>query len=498
MHPASHSIVGVQWAIVLGVAGLAASVQAYQLGNRWTTTATDGGGLSQGDPATITWGLVDDGVSISGSEGTSDSSLIAFLNTHVGTMDVWMPLFEDAFNRWGEVSGLTFAHEPNNSQAAINSTSSPFGSIGVVPDIRIGGHSIDGSSGPNTLAYNYFPNHGDMVIDTDNSSYFGNSSGNYRRLKNTVMHESGHGLGIEHVESNNSGALLEPFISTSFDGPQFDDILAIQRLYGDAWEKGDGNDDYLNATDLGLLSASTVSIGTDANDTVVGADDIDFISIDDNKDLDFFSFTIDAPSLLAVNLTPMGPTYNQGPQDGTQAEFDASSQSDLSFTIYDMDGTNILASANEFGLGDAEAVDSLLLGVAGTYYVGVSGNANTAQFYQLDLEASTYYLPGDVNLDGELTLGSGDVADDDVAAFVAGWLTVSPDDDDLAAWMKGDLNFDRVSDLADWSLLRSAFISAGFGQQLQAWRAVPEPASATCLVLLLAVVITARGVLGHG
>ncbi len=284
---------------------------------------------------------------------------------------------------------------------------------------------------------------------------------------------------------------MEPTISTSFDGPQLDDIIAIQRLYGDAWEKNGGNDTYLTATDLGILSTGSLAIGTDAGDTVVGADDIDFISIDDNVDVDFFSFTIDLPSRLNVTLTPQGPTYNQGPQNGTQSAFDSSAQSDLRFDLYDTNGTTLLATASEFGLGVAESLEDLTLMEAGTYFVRVSGMdvmgmLNAVQLYQLDLAATPFYLPGDVNLDGELSLGSGNPADDDIAAFVDGWRSVLDDDDDLTAWMKGDLNFDRVSDLADWSLLRSAFVSAGLGQQLLAWRAVPEPAAASSLALTVA------------
>ena len=41
----------------------------FRFGDRWSTTATDGGGLTQGDPTVITWGLVDDGLFIPGAIG---------------------------------------------------------------------------------------------------------------------------------------------------------------------------------------------------------------------------------------------------------------------------------------------------------------------------------------------------------------------------------------------------------------------------------------------
>ena len=39
---------------------------------RWTRTATDGNGLQQGDPTTITWSIVPDGTNINGYNGEPD------------------------------------------------------------------------------------------------------------------------------------------------------------------------------------------------------------------------------------------------------------------------------------------------------------------------------------------------------------------------------------------------------------------------------------------
>lgn len=461
-------------------------LQAYELASRWSRTATNGSGLGQGTPTTLTWGLVADGVTIRASqedEVTSPSNLVSFLNTRFGSMDVWFPLFEQSYNRWGEVSGLTFVHEPNNSNADMfGGSSSPSGTLGAVPDMRIGGHSIDGSSGSNTLAYNGYPGSGsggDMVIDTDNGSFFSNAANNYRALRNTLMHEIGHGIGIAHVESSDSSFLLEPFINTSFDGPQLDDILAAHRHYGDAWEKNGGNDTAAKAIHLGTVSAGTpLAIGTAATDKVVAATDIDFVSIDDNSDNDYWSFTIDIPSAVDFTLTPRGPTYSEGPQGGTQGLFNTSAQSDLTLRVYNATGNSLLATANNSGLGSVESIADMAFANPGTYLVRISGSANAAQFYQLDITATPNFLAGDVNLDGVLSTGSGDPATDDVAAFVAGWKTVLPTDDDLTAWGKGDLNLDRVSDLHDAFLLRKALQNASLVSGFQFTLSVPEPAFA--------------------
>lgn len=488
--------------VLMGLCAVPAS--AFQLHNnlgRWTSTAASGGGLVQGDPTVITWSIVPDGRTITGSEGTSPSTLRAELDSRFGSMDVWFPLFESSFNRWGEISGLTFQYESNDSPSAINGSQSPTGVLGSVADVRIGGHSIDGTTGStNTLAYSYFPNHSDMVIDTDDlDGFLGISNGNFLRLRNTLMHELGHGLGIEHVQSTAGAFLLEGSISVGFTGPQLDDILAIQRLYGDAWEKNGGNNSAATATSLGNL-ASSPSIGTLGDTLAVSILQTDFISIDGSSDVDYFSFTIDAPAVLSASLTPKGVSYDQGPPGGSITTYNSKAQSDLRLEIYDRNGTSLLASANNTGVGFSEFVNDLLLPNAGTYYARVAGGANNVQLYQLDLSGEDYLMPGDVNLDGFLTTGSGDPATDDVAAFIASWRTVLPTDDDVTAWSKGDLDLNRVSDLNDWLLLRDAFAAAQMSSQFLAaaafspatW-AVPEPAAGLLLASsLLAVTLLRR------
>jgi len=110
------------------------------------------------------------------------------------------------------------------------------GVLGVRGDVRISGHFIDGNSG--VLAYNFFPNFGDMVIDTGDNTY-NNTASNSLILRNILAHEHGHGLGISHVCPVNQTKLMEPFLTTAFDGPQPDDILAGNRGYGDDNEHND-------------------------------------------------------------------------------------------------------------------------------------------------------------------------------------------------------------------------------------------------------------------
>ena len=177
----------------------------------------------------------------------------------ISTQRPWFTYFQQSFDRWGQLGGMTYVYEPNDDGISLSSAA---GSLGVRGDVRISGNFIDGAS--NVLAYNFFPNNGDMVLDTGDMGFFGTATQNYRRLRNTVMHEHGHGMGLNHVESNNAGFLMEPFLSTAFDGPQLDDIRGLHRGYGDKYEKNGGNDTAATATDIGVFGdGGTYRVGFD-------------------------------------------------------------------------------------------------------------------------------------------------------------------------------------------------------------------------------------------
>ncbi len=367
------------------------------VGNGWTNTSSGPSGL--GNPAVLTWSVVPNGTAMPGGLGepATPSNLISFLDTihHGGaslggadlTQRSWFPLVESSFERWDQVSGVTFNHEPNDDGARV--TNFNRGILGRRGDHRISGHSIDGQTSPTFLAYNFFPDNADMVIDTDEVNRWGNPDGNFIRFRNMMMHEIGHGLGLNHLISSNANFLMEPFLATAFDGPQLDDILGIHRLYGDANEEGSGNDQYHTATSLGRFwPGQSKSIGTDAADAVVDFSDTDFVSIDDNSDVDFFRFSILTPSIVDLGLTPLGPSYLEGPQGGSQSVLNTAALSDLSLTLWDRDGSSILATSDANGLGVEEEINSLFLSRPGDYYISVSGAQNAAQFYELDLDVN--------------------------------------------------------------------------------------------------------------
>ena len=90
-------------------------------GERWTQTATNGSGLGQGDPSTITWSIMPDGTRLTGSRGKASgpSDLRARLNSIYGSMSNWLPLFQQVFDRWEAVSGINFVYEPADDGAHV-------------------------------------------------------------------------------------------------------------------------------------------------------------------------------------------------------------------------------------------------------------------------------------------------------------------------------------------------------------------------------------------
>ncbi len=348
------------------------AIAQYQAadGARWSTTATNGTGLSQGDKTTLTWGIVPDGTMIDSfsGEGSAPSNLRAFLTGIYGSESAWMALFEKIFERWSEVSGIKYVYEPADDAVPLGFRA---GIRGTRADVRIGGHRIDGNGG--TLAYNFFPNASDMVIDTADR-YYNVTSSNSLRLRNTVAHESGHGLGFGHVCPVNGTKLMEPVTGSAFDGPQLDDILAAQRLYGDTHEP---NDSVGGATPLGAADAETRTVR--------------LVSIDDGDDQDYYSFEAPAGTRADIVLTPVGSSYADGAQSnsgcGPSQVFNALTRVDLRMSLLGTDGSTVLASSDTTPAGGAESLfDVGLLQGAGTYTVRVRGDgSNRVQLYTLEI-----------------------------------------------------------------------------------------------------------------
>ncbi len=293
------------------------------------------------------------------------------MNNIYGNQSAWLPLFQQVFAAWAAETGNTYVYQATDDGASFPFTA---GALGARGDVRIGGHLIDGNSG--ILAYNFFPNTGDMVIDTADS-FYSNTSNNSLRLRNTLSHEHGHGLGLSHVCPIQQTKLMEPFLTTAFDGPQIDDRLGGGRGYGD---ENEHNDMAGSATNLGTLGTGTTTRTR--------------LSIDDSAatDIDFFRFNTSGGT-ARVTMRPVGSTYLEGPQNSNGSctagsSYNALTLVDLGVQLIGSNGSTVLATANSNGAGQNETTAEVNLpNGTGPYYVRVFGNGSVAdvQLYELDI-----------------------------------------------------------------------------------------------------------------
>ncbi|MEM7348780.1 MAG: matrixin family metalloprotease [Chloroflexota bacterium] len=353
---------------------------SYELASHWSpaSTATGDGSAAQGESLTLTWSIIPDGTAMpaqGGEDTTCNSSLIADLNTVYGVGN-WQAEIENVFNDWSSKTGNNYVRELNDDGAAWPTS---IGVLGTRGDIRIGGCTIDGNSG--ILGYNFFPNNGDMKIDSKDSFY--TASNLTTSFHNIISHEHGHGAGIEHVCPVNQTKLMEPFLTTAFKGLQHDDIRAIQRHYGDFNELiGVGNDAAAQAT---LLGTPPDNVTTTMSQ----------VSIDDNSDTDWYSFMAShSVKKVTLSVTPVGSTYLSGPQFNNGSCSAGSSINtlaihNLTVELIDSDQTTVIATGNSNGTGLAETLTEVALGAAGTKYIRVTGDStNDLQLYDLQLVIS--------------------------------------------------------------------------------------------------------------
>ncbi|RMF81708.1 MAG: hypothetical protein D6744_06835, partial [Planctomycetota bacterium] len=359
----------------------------------------------------------------------------------------WLNRFQQAFDRWSNLTGIEFVFVTDGvndwDDGAAWNTSSGSATRG---DIRICMRDIDGTSG--ILAFAQFPgggSGGNIVMDRAESWSLATSQ--HRFLRNTVMHETGHSIGMFHVCPANNTKLMEPALSMSFLGPQQDDIRGAHELYGDIYEANNGPN---RSFDLGTLAeGSPIVVGDIAAATPPNATRL---SMDADGERDWFSFTVDSPGDVTITVTPIGSTYDSSQQLSNGAcssgnNVNAKRQADLAFDLYDTDAATVLNTADATGLGSAESLVDEPLAAAGTYFIRVfETNAPTeVQLYQIDLSfVAAALCPGDVNGDQVVDLT-------DLAILLSNF------DATNATREMGDLDGDGLVGLTDLALLLAAF-----------------------------------------
>lgn len=371
--------------------GLVLPVSAFDTDDETTITqtATDRK-PSLGDAITLTWSIIPDGVTMPDSHLASanekgESDLVKRLDDlfEVGEGDrgadytnrPWFKIMDRSFKSYERKMGLIYQYVEDDG-----ADFGKEGKLGKRGDIRIGGTPLDGPR-----AYNHYPEQGsDMVMDSDNEAFV--KSGAFRLV---FIHEHAHGLGLRHqrITGNRGGSLsVVTDRGGNAGGPQFDDILALQRKYGDPLEKNGGNDSHKTAVDLGSLEpGKTLEVGTSVDGLRVKEEESDFLSIDDQSDRDFFQFELSAEAELMVKVVPVGPDYQLKNQAGEEVSMEATKQSDLTLSLY-ADGKPNEIKTDATGVGEKESKSMKV--PAGVYRVKVGGKGEKAQMYRLEISAS--------------------------------------------------------------------------------------------------------------
>jgi hypothetical protein len=379
-----------------------AGITDYYLGNaRWSG--------AQGTPRALTWSFVPDGLPISGGAGeaATNSTLFATMDSAFAgqaggaalARAYWTNRFSQMFDRWHQLAGVSFTRVTSGGNDWDDGAAwGAGGAAGARGDIRISMHNIDGQS--NILAYTYYPSSGDMVIDSSDIGFFAGTANQNRFLRDTVTHELGHALGLNHVCSSNTNQLMEPFINTNFDGPMQDDIRGVQRWYGDPLES---NDSAAAATPLGSISVGgSINAGGSSNAVLplpaplTGTNDPSaaLFSIDASGKTDWFSVNASGALNLTVTATPVGSSYDDTAQasngscpSGTTTN--ALAIADLSVAIFAGNGTTMLGTSNNAAAGAAETLSNVTVN-AGANYVRISAaNAPVgSQLYRLSITGS--------------------------------------------------------------------------------------------------------------
>jgi hypothetical protein len=356
--------------------------RAQQQAIHWdpAQTAKNNGGAAQGDSLELTWSIIPDGTLVASTIGEPNcaSTLVTSLNAAYGAGN-WQAEIEKVWADWSRLTGNIYtpavALDANGTpiETAPAKPWGPFpaspGQDGVRGDIRIGGCSIDGTQGTNTLAYNFFPTNGDMKIDTDNLQGLSLTP----EFHNLFSHEHGHGAGLGHACPTTQTTLMEPFLSTAFIGLQHDDIRAVQRLYGDRFEK-------INAPNDTAGAATRI----DPYALPHGQTELQ-LSMDSTSDEDWFQFFGTAGDALDVSVAPNGRSYSQGP---SCTPINSRSLQDLSFEI--RKAGEVLSVVNATSAGNSESATGFILPTAGTYYVRVLGaGTDASQLYDITVSGTT-------------------------------------------------------------------------------------------------------------
>lgn len=393
----------------------------FNIGGRWSNTSSGPTGVA-GDPITLSYSFPSDNLGNIGGGLTTQNELNARMVQWFGSVAAGRALVASVFDRWSQLAGLRYTQ--------VGDDDAPWGASGVSGtrgDVRIVSINIDNPG--NVLAFNFFPDTGDMVIDATDG--FASGSNNFRFFRNTVSHEHGHGHGLSHVCPQNGSKLMEPGLNTGFEGPQHDDIRGANFNYGDLLENNDSAAAAATPPFNGTLNIST-------------------LSIDRFGDEDWVRLNLPGAGPLTVSISPIGFTYDSSTQGATcgSGNFINSNTADLVLELYSNNGATLLLSRNQNGVGQGESFTSFAIPSSGAYFLRVFASSHPTggvQLYSMNIAHIASACPGDANGDNMVNF-----ADLNLVLFQFG--VVGPN-------TPGDVNHDGVVNFLDLNI-----VLANFGQ----------------------------------
>jgi len=390
----------------------------FQPGGRW------GPDSQAGAPVSLTYSFPSDGLIVDGNiNGTGDfqpNVLHERLGELFGDEETWKQSVRDMFDSWTAITGNVYTEVSDDD--APWGTRGPFNGSAGRGDVRLVMVRVTPTQ---FFAFNFFPDHGDMVIDSEWP--WGRFGGSFPEWRNMLAHEHGHGQGLFHTCPQDGTKLMEPTINTGFIGPQLDDALSAQFLYGDRLEP---NQTPVSAVDLAALGLSNTGFPLS----------LEGLSLHSSDDVDLFRVQSFGGTTLTFQVSPTGTEYIQGPQTSacdTGAPFDTLRQADLVVDILRPD-FGIAETIDFGGLGQVEGRLEFMMDEPGDWFVQVrSGGFNpSVQAYFLGISTL-----GGGALSGDLT-GDGCVNSVDLAVLIAQWYTPG-----------ADINGDSMTDSSDLAVV---------------------------------------------
>jgi hypothetical protein len=351
------------------------AADAYSSYARWSQTASGGTG-ALGAPITLTYSFVPDGTIAvpAGALGPGVTSvqnvLFSSMNAKFGSQAAWQNLVRDIFDDWSALTGIHYVEETQDDGATW--VTSP-GVLGVRGDVRIISIAQDGAFG--VLAFNFYPDSGDLALDKDEN--WADATSDYRFLRNTMMHELGHGMGLQHVLPRNNTKLMEAVLSLNFVGPQDDDIRGAAYYYGDGHEVND-------------TAGTATGLGSFVSGQVFGA-----MSLHKTSDVDWYALDVAGGTTVLAEAEPLGGSYQIGPDPGSTTLINTLAQLPLRIDIYDAAGTTLLRTATASAAGQSAATAPATLGGAETGFtvrVSTPAGGGGVQRYQLQIASSATAL----------------------------------------------------------------------------------------------------------